>query len=110
MAFVFGRTGNYVERDIKETLEISSGVVAVLGSGRKILQAESGTEDQLDQVTGLADGKIIVLEADAGDTITVPDSANIKLAYELECVLSGDITLTLIGEGNDVCKEISRTY
>jgi hypothetical protein len=110
MAFVFGRTGSYVERDIKETLTISNGIVSVIGSGRKILQAETGLIDQLDQVNNLNDGKIIILEADSGDTITIIDNTNMKLAYNLECILSGDITLTLMSEGNNVCKEISRTY
>lgn len=62
-----------------DVVTIASGV-AVVTKGFTALAAESGTSDQLDTLTlsGAGDGDLMLLIADAGDTITV-DDANINL-------------------------------
>ena len=56
---------------IATTKTISSGVVAASTDRNLVIAAESGTSDDLIEVTGLSVGDTAYLRADAGDTITV---------------------------------------
>jgi len=55
------------------TETIASGIVTVSPTGNYnlIIAAESGTSDNLDEITGIGVGDIVLLRANAGDTITV---------------------------------------
>lgn len=53
------------------TKTIASGVAAAGTDRNLIIAAESGTADDLIEVTGLSVGESVLLRADAGDTITV---------------------------------------
>ncbi len=91
--------GTWVDRG---TSTLSGNVLdASAGPGLYVLAAETGTTDQLDQVTGLAVGECIRVSPDTGDTITVADGANmnlrginfsladVKSVMELQCTATG---------------------
>ena len=52
-------------------IAISAGVLASSGNRNIIVQAETGTSDDLIEITGLSVGKSVLLRADTGDEITV---------------------------------------
>jgi hypothetical protein len=86
-----------------ETLTLSSGAITA-GSGSYILiAAESGTADDLDTLTVTGTPRLIILQADTGDTITVKHGVgNIKLNGETDFALSGDKTLALFWDGTNL--------
>lgn len=81
-----------------EVITIASGVATITKSN-VWLAAESGTTDQLDTLTlaGAADGDVVLLRSDTGDTITV-DDANIDLGAATRAVAPGGC-LALIYDG-----------
>ena len=105
MPIASGQVQGYNNPDINETLQISSGVVTVSGPGKKIIQAETGTTDQLDKLVGLNEGDKVTLFADTGDTITVADGSFMELSRSLDMPLTGNNSLKLISIGSDVCVE-----
>lgn len=67
------------------TKTISSGVVAVSSDRSIAIAAETGTSDDLVEITGLTIGDKVLLVADSGDTITVKHnsgSATIKILIQ----------------------------
>lgn len=59
---------------------IATGAIAATvtygsGAGRYRVSAETGTSDDLDSITGTADGDMVILFATAGHTITVRHNA-----------------------------------
>lgn len=74
---------------------IASGVLTVTGSFISCA-AESGTADQVDSITlsgtTVADGDLLILIADVGDTITF-DDANINLGAATRAVAPGGCLL-----------------
>jgi hypothetical protein len=71
---------------------LASDVIAAGNDRNLIVAAQSGTSDNLIEVTGLAVGESVLLRADAGDTITVvhnSGSATVKIH------LHGDANVTL---------------
>jgi hypothetical protein len=74
---------------------IASGVLTVTGSFIS-MAAESSTTDTVDSITvsgtTVADGDLLVLIADVGDTITV-DDANINLGAATRAVAPGGILI-----------------
>jgi hypothetical protein len=81
-----------------EVVTIASGVATITKSN-VWLAAESGTTDQLDTLTleGAADGDVVLLRSDTGDTITV-DDANIDLGAATRAIAPGGC-LALIYDG-----------
>ncbi len=84
---------NFSKSSIKT---ISSGVIAAGNDRNLIIAAESGTADDLIEITGLTVGDEILVRADTGDTITLKHNdagATIKL------LITADADLVL-DEGN----------
>lgn len=68
-----------------------------------ILAAETGTADDLDTATVTGAPRIILFQADSGDTITVKHSTgNIELNGATDFALSGDKTLALFWDGTNL--------
>ena len=79
---------------------LSSGVVAAGTDRHLIIAAESGTADDLIEITGLSIGEDVLVRADAGDTITLKHNdagATIKLLItaDADLVLDEDNPLRL---------------
>lgn len=88
------------------TLTIASGAITVT-AGAHIVAAESGTTDDLDTIS-LASSlsgvsrMLLLLQADAGDTITVKHgTGNINFNSAADFALSGDKTLLLYYDGTN---------
>jgi len=81
-----------------ELVTIATGVATITKSN-VWLAAESSTSDQLDTLTkaDAADGDIVLLRSDTGDTITV-DDANIDLGAATRAIAPGGC-LALIYDG-----------
>lgn len=81
-----------------EVVTIATGVATITKSN-VWLAAESSTSDQLDTLTlaGAADGDVVFLRSDTGDTITV-DDANIDLGAATRAIAPGGC-LALIFDG-----------
>ncbi len=63
----------------KQEAEISSGSITVTGSYCAV-EAEGGPgSDDLTEILGGAEGQVLVLEAQAGSTITVTSAATIRV-------------------------------
>jgi len=81
-------------------LTLASGAADAAQSSSIVLAAQSGTSDDLDTLTVTGPSRFIVLQADAGDTITVKHSTgNIELNGAADFALSGDKTLALFWDG-----------
>lgn len=92
----------------ENTKLISSGIIDATGlGGTIILQAESGTTDQLDRIIGIPTGREVTLIADTGDTITIAHGTYLKLPINF--TLTGTRTIKLISRGSDVCWELTRS-
>lgn len=85
-------------------ITISTGALAGTKSAIAVA-AESGTADILDTLTGLSNDDIVVLYADAGDTITVNHDAGgadaIHLRHKIDIELSEDVPLILVRRGTE---------
>lgn len=81
-----------------------SGGVAVGGLGSYfVLAAETGTADDLDTLTLSGPARMIILQADAGDTIAAKhNTGNVKLNGAADFSLSGDKTLALFWDGTNL--------
>ncbi|TXH14675.1 MAG: hypothetical protein E6R03_08665 [Hyphomicrobiaceae bacterium] len=82
------------------TKTLSSDVASAGSDRHLIIAAQSGTADDLIEITGLTVGEEVIIRADAGDTITVKHNAGgatdkILLYSAADLVLSGDKTLKL---------------
>lgn len=64
-------SGSQPDFGASATKTISAGVAAVGADKNLIIAAESGTADDLTEITGLTVGERVTIRADAGDTITV---------------------------------------
>lgn len=84
------------ETPIKD-LTIATGAVTIIGMGYYDLVPETGTADDLDTISGGADGVIITIRTrDSGDTITVKDgTGNIDCAGDFAMDTQSD-TMRLI--------------
>ena len=83
-------------------VEIATGVLA--GTSRSIIaEAETGTADIIDTVTGFADGDQIAIVADASDLITITHDVggndSIHLAHKINIFLSEKVPLILERRG-----------
>lgn len=94
-------------KGVTQNITISSGAAEASGPGKLVLTSETGTTDQLDQITGLTDNDEVTLAAASGHTITIAAGANLKLPANF--TLSGNKRLTLECEGSDICYEIARS-
>ncbi len=82
------------------TLAIGGGAVTVTQTAH-VLEAESGTADDLDTITAAASATFVLLKAAAGHTITVRHGAdNISLNGAADFVLSGSKGLLLFYDGS----------
>lgn len=83
-------------------LTISGGAVTVT-QATHTLAAESGTADDLDTINGTAEGRIYVLRADTGDTITLKHgTGNIDVIGGSDLTISGDNVVMAISDGTTV--------
>ncbi len=94
-----------------QTAQISSGVVSLDGSGRYQIQVETGSADDLDQVTGLQkDHVVILVPDDAAKPITVKHGTYLKLQRGADFTLNNTRDKIILHcEGSDICSEITRT-
>lgn len=68
-----------------------------------IIAAQTGTADDLSTLTVSGKSRLLLLQADAGDTITVKHNVgNIKINRATDIVLSGDKTLMLFWDGTNL--------
>jgi hypothetical protein len=79
---------------------LSSDVIAAGNDRHLIVAAQSGTTDNLIEITGLAVGDEVIIRPDAGDTITVVNNSGaatdkILLYNATNLALTGDQTLKL---------------
>lgn len=82
------------------TKTISSGAFTA-DSSAHVVAAESGTTDDLDTISGGVDYQILIIKADAGDTITVKhETGNISLNGGADIALADDFTLLLWYDGS----------
>lgn len=86
------------------TVTISGGVATIPATTCfVVLAAQTGTADDLDTVTVTGAPRILLFQADSGDTITVKHNAgNIKLNGAADFSLSGDKTLALFWDGTNL--------
>lgn len=87
-------------------LTIATAVITAVQSYHTIA-AETGTTDTLSTINGDVAGDILVLKADAGDTITVDNAGNILLAGGTMALTAND-TITLISDGTN-WREMARS-
>ncbi|MGB1284983.1 MAG: hypothetical protein ACPG7F_00500 [Aggregatilineales bacterium] len=87
------------------TRTISSGVLSTGGSFSIKAAAESGTTDDLIEITGMTIGDIILLAADSGDTITVKHN---DAGATIKIYLSGEADLDLT-ERNPIMLQLRNT-
>lgn len=85
-----------------ETLTLSSDAVTAGSGSFFVLAAQTGTTDDCKTITVTGPPRIIVIQADSGDTITIKHNGsggNIKLNGAVDYALSGDETLALFWDG-----------
>ena len=87
-------------------LTIATAIITAVQSYHTVA-AETGTTDTLSTVNGDTAGDILVLKADAGDTITVDNADNILLAGGTMALTAND-TITLISDGTN-WREMARS-
>ena len=86
-----------------------SGVVNAGGAQNLIINAETGTTDTLDQITGLEVGLFVVISPASGDTITVADGASMNLGGVPWIMQDTKDKMTLQVTAVGVCDELSRS-
>lgn len=74
-------------------LEVTSSAVVV--------RPETGTSDDVNTISGGADGTVVILSGEAGNVINVIDGGNLKLGDTSRVLNNFDDTLTLIKRGTD---------
>jgi len=86
------------------TVTISGGAATIPATTCFIvLAAESGTADDLDTATVTGSPRIILFQADSGDTITIKhNTGNIKFNSSADFLLSGDKTIALFWDGTNI--------
>ena len=87
---------------------LASNILTVTGPGWYTVTSESGTTDQLDKITGLSQGDIVMLQPTSTHTITVAKGTYLKMQtnFVLDNVYD---KITFICEGSDVCSEHPRS-
>ena len=97
----------WVDRGI---VTLSGGVLdASAGPGLYTVAAETGTTDDLTQITGLTLFQGIRIQPDTGDTITVKDGAKLHLQgvdFQMDDV--NDLMELTCNVAGDECTEVSR--
>jgi hypothetical protein len=89
--------------DTAETLTLSSGAATAGHGSYFIIAAETGTADDLDTLTITGVPRLIFLQADSGDTITIKHSTgNIELNSAADFALTADKTLALFWDGTNL--------
>jgi hypothetical protein len=90
------------------TVTISGGVAALSGPGYYLIAVESGSTDDLDQVTGLSNGDEVILSpADGAKDVVVKHGTYLQLGGATDFALEGAYdTIRLICIGGNVCKEL----
>ncbi|MDX1371410.1 MAG: hypothetical protein R3321_03020, partial [Nitrososphaeraceae archaeon] len=72
-----------------------------------LVNAETGTTDDLDTLSGGSTGDVVILKAASGDTITVKNGTG-NIVCPSDRTLTGDDTIMLIYDGTNWC-EVSYT-
>jgi hypothetical protein len=90
------------------TVTLSGGVAALAGPGYYLIAVESGSTDDLDQITGLSNGDEVILgPADGAKDVVVKHGTYIKLNAETDFALDGAYdTIRLLCVGSNTCKEL----
>lgn len=83
-----------------QNVTLSSDVGAITHSN-VILCAESGVTDDCTQLTGAEDGDIIIVRADAGDTITLKDGTDMIIGGDIALVGNNYDAAVLLNIGSD---------
>jgi len=94
-----------------ELIYISGGIAAISGGSRNILLGgQGGADDNLDRITGYAEGDMVIISPyDDAVTITVVDAVGMNL-QGVDFVMN-DIndSMILMNQGSDTWKELSRS-
>lgn len=65
-----------------------------------LVAAQSGSADDLNTINGGSTGRLLTIEPNSGNTITVKHNVgNIRLSAGVDCVLTGNMALLLIYDG-----------
>lgn len=102
---------NNLVKDVSHGLAISGGtktlssdaitVAPASAEGRYVVAAQTGTTDTLSTINGGTDGDVILLRADAGDTITITEVGNIELPGGFSQVMPTDTWMAFCYDGTD---------
>lgn len=88
-------------RKAATTLTISGGSVTATQT-LHIIAAETGTEDDLDTISGLTSRQLLLIQADSGDTITVKHgTGNVHFDSGVDFDLAGDSWLLMFYDGTN---------
>lgn len=90
---------------------ISSGVITTGADRNIVAQAETGTSDDLIEISGLSVGDVVYLRADAGDTITIKHNDagatnKIHLRRDADLILDEQNPLELLQIATNVLVEV----
>jgi len=87
----------------------SGGVLALSVPGNYIVNAESGTTDDLTQITGLQEGDEVTLSPKSTDTITVKDGTYMIIGGDRDFVMDDEYdNIKLFFTAPGYCREQSR--
>jgi hypothetical protein len=94
----------------ESAIQIATGVAALSGQGRYRIQVETGAADDLDKLTGLENGHVVILVPDdAAKPITVKHGTFLKLQKGKDFTMNNvRDKIYLLCEGSDLCSEINR--
>ena len=94
-----------------ELIYISGGIAAKsLGSRNLLLGGQGGVDDNLDRITGYAEGDMVIISPYADDvTITVVDSVGMNLQGADFVMNDINDSMVLLNQGSDTWKELSRS-
>ena len=93
------------------TLTISGGLATKDSSHKNLLIAgQGGVDDNLDRILGYAEGDMVVISpSDGAVSITVVDSVGMNLAGINFIMNDINDSMTLLNQGSDTWKELSRS-
>jgi len=89
-----------------EDVTLATGVAAVTRSYVNLI-SESGATDDCTSITGLAVGDIVIVTAEAEDTITLKDSSSLIVGGDKALTGTNADTIMLICSASGVCTAIA---
>ncbi|GAG86087.1 unnamed protein product [marine sediment metagenome] len=91
---------------VPQSVTLSGDVGAYTKSNIK-LKAEADVTDDCTQLTGGSDGDIVIVRADAGDTITLKNGANMIIGGDIALVGDNGDMVMLLNVGSDIHRKLS---